>query len=290
MKTQISRLARGGLIAALMTGLINVPSFAGSISAPGVDITWDDSRMNEPNPNECRQYYFNYTKSGSSDEMNRVYIENGIGATVSSTAAVGRISAPTGTFTLQICGGKDYSNTRLVVSGLYYKQLTTTPITIFPRVVTPAPTTQTPTAPAPTTPAPNLDPSAKAAAASAYLAIICPSNAAVVRYEAAVTKAERAGMKEGSKIPTYLVNALRQTSKADAAAARQLMSYQWPNRDLTGDAKQLAEGMFSDASEADQIAARKKWETADWADLTLYTSRMRLMLGLPPAGQGCPKK
>lgn len=129
---------------------------------------------------------------------------------------------------------------------------------------------------------------ATAAAAQEYLRIICPANAALANFGKTLARAEKAGMREGSPMPKYLVKALNRDARASAKAAQQLTDYQWPTADLTWVTRNLAEGYYRDAGEMMFIAQGETWRYPRWAATDGFAFNARFSLGLPGAGKGCP--
>jgi len=138
----------------------------------------------------------------------------------------------------------------------------------------------------------SVDPSARAAAAAAYLNAVCPANAARVPYRAAVDRAEKAGLKTGRPIPGYLRTAMRNMSAAMAREGRLLYDYPWPEElSITYDVRSIAEAEYENSAEFSSLAKAKKWRDPDWAYWNgNWAASARLALGLPPAGEndGCP--
>jgi hypothetical protein len=133
-----------------------------------------------------------------------------------------------------------------------------------------------------------IDPAAKAAAATAFLNVVCPLNTAIFGYNDAYNKAEKAGMKDGSKMPKYLVKPLKRMSDAFAVASDQLLAYQWPHSELTAKTTMLADDYQRISAFTNRSAKGTKWRTIDLRDIGSTSAFIRVVLDLPPAGEGCP--
>ena len=94
-----------GIIAVLATVGLAVPAYAGSGSAGGSSVSWDDSKMYQPGKYDCNQLLFDYTND-ESVPRSEIRLLNAFGTKISST---GILDGPSGQHSLQVCGGQDFT-------------------------------------------------------------------------------------------------------------------------------------------------------------------------------------
>lgn len=140
-----------------------------------------------------------------------------------------------------------------------------------------------------------LDPAAKAAAAQAYLGIVCPLHLAQTSFLLPWEK--RATKPKTARLLRQFKSDMRRFSAAYARAGLEVADYPWP-RYLISDAQSLGKYFYELSSAFGRFTRGKTWE--ELADVTLWSTpypddevkSLRFALGLPPAesaNDGCPK-
>ena len=81
---------------------------AGQLSAPNVNVTWDDSRLYLPKGSNCVSHIFTLEMTKQVTQV-WLFIINKYGVIVGD----GLSSAPSSSVRVQLCGGKDFSGTVL---------------------------------------------------------------------------------------------------------------------------------------------------------------------------------
>lgn len=134
-------------------------------------------------------------------------------------------------------------------------------------------------------PSPTITVLDEKAAGERYMTIVCPANAVQDAFDTAAQ-----GVYLGSAMTTGYRKALRKLAAADKKAARQLIDsgYRWPAT-VAPTVQRVAEGYYGDSAELMDVAREDTVTQMDWQESRKPANRIRLRLGLPPAGSGCKK-
>lgn len=118
-----------------------------------------------------------------------------------------------------------------------------------------------------------------------YMTIICPANAALSEFNDLFAEAAY-----GSTMTAELQVPAKGLAVANRKAARQLMDsdYEWPVS-VAPSIERVAEELFGDSASLSAFAREDVVTPIDWHTSGKSADRIRLRLGLPPAGTGCKK-
>ena len=92
------------IVALIASVGLAVPAHAGSGSAGGSSVTWDDSKMYLPGEYDCNKLLFNYTNDDSVT-YSSLDLLNAYGTRLGG----GTLRGPSGQESVQVCGGEDFT-------------------------------------------------------------------------------------------------------------------------------------------------------------------------------------
>lgn len=102
MKNALAALAGVALLATTIATA--TPAFAGSGSAGGTTVSWDDSKMYLPGRFDCNELLFNYTNDETVN-FGTISILNAFGTTLGTDM----LSGASGNSAVQVCGREDFT-------------------------------------------------------------------------------------------------------------------------------------------------------------------------------------
>lgn len=123
------------------------------------------------------------------------------------------------------------------------------------------------------------------AAGKRYLSIICPANASLDQFDILDENAYL-----GSTMTTEYRKGIKKLAAVFKRAARQLVDsdYEWPER-VSPSIERVAEEYYGESASLTDAAKEDVVTSIDWHTSRKFSNRVRLRLGLPPAGAGCKK-
>lgn len=134
-------------------------------------------------------------------------------------------------------------------------------------------------------PAPTITVLDQEMAGERYMNVICPANEATDRWSLLASDVAL-----GSAWSPEYRKEMKQLAAAYSKAARQLVdpNYEWPDT-AAPSIERVAEQFYGDSAAVTRATKEDVVTEVDFSTSTKSADRVRLRLGLPPAGTGCKK-